>query len=75
LLFLTHDEDFLFGASVPAVIVISRVRQARPLKDRIEVWRAAIRRLIQEPRTEKLFELTDEGVLLPWREVDLPRRG
>jgi hypothetical protein len=75
LLFLTHDEDFLFGTSVPAVIVISRVRQARSLKDRIEVWRAAIRQLIQEPRTEKLFELTDEGVLVPWRDLDLPRRG
>ncbi len=54
LLFLTHDEDFLFGASVPAVIVISRVRQARPLQDRIEVWRAAIRQLIQEPRTARM---------------------
>jgi hypothetical protein len=73
-LFLTQDEDFLFGASVPAVIVISRVRQARPLKDRIEVWRAAIRRLIHEPKTEKLFELTDEGVLLPWRDVSSSRR-
>jgi predicted nuclease of predicted toxin-antitoxin system len=40
LVFLTHDEDFLFGQSVPAVVVISRVRQARPLMERIEIRRA-----------------------------------
>jgi len=72
LLFLTQDEDFLFGATLPAIVVISRVRQARPLKDRIEVWRAAVSTLVQQPRTERLFELTDGGVLLPWREVQAP---
>jgi Domain of unknown function (DUF5615) len=69
LLFLTQDEDFLFGATVPAVVVISRVRQARPLKERIEIWRAAVSQLVQQPRAEGLFELTDDGILLPWRDV------
>lgn len=67
-LFLTQDEDFLFGAPVPATVVISRVRQARPLNERIEVWRTAVRTLLQRPRAETLFELTNEGALLPWRD-------
>jgi hypothetical protein len=68
-LFLTHDEDFLFAKSVPAIVMISRVRQSRPLKERIEVWWPAIRTLLQTPRPERLFELTDDGLLLPWREA------
>lgn len=67
LLFLTQDEDFLFGVPVPAIVVISRVRQARPLAERIEVWRDAVRDLRNRPSAERLFELTDNGVLLPWR--------
>ncbi|MGQ0733770.1 MAG: DUF5615 family PIN-like protein [Acidobacteriota bacterium] len=34
--FLTQDDDFLFGTSVDATIVVSRVRQSRRLADRIE---------------------------------------
>ena len=36
-LFLTQDEDFLFGKSVQSIVVVSRVRQARPLTERIEL--------------------------------------
>jgi len=68
-LFLTQDEDFLFGESVPALVVLSRVRQARGLAERIEVWRTAVRDLIEKPRPERLFELLDDGTLLPWRDV------
>jgi hypothetical protein len=68
-LFLTQDEDFLFGTSVPAVVVISRVRQARPVKDRIEVWSAAVHELLQRSRSETLFELMDNGLLVPWQDV------
>jgi Domain of unknown function (DUF5615) len=68
-LFLTQDEDFLFGAMVPAVIIVSRVRQSRPLKDRIEVWRNGIKELLQASKPERLFELMDNGTLLPWRNV------
>jgi len=65
-LFLTQDEDFLSGEPVAAVVVVSRVRQARPLGERIEVWRGAVAELLRTPQTQRLFELTDEGVLLPW---------
>lgn len=71
-LFLTQDEDFLSGKSVPATIVVSRVRQARQLDDRVEVWRSAARELVKAPRVEKVFELTDQGILIPWRDVVQP---
>jgi hypothetical protein len=69
ILFLTQDEEFLFGASVTAILMLSRVRQSRPLKERIEVWRKAVHELIASNRPERLFELMDDGTILPWRDV------
>lgn len=67
LLFLTHDADFLVpDVRCAAVIVVSRVKQSRPIGDRVAVWCSAIRDLIQTPRPEKVFELSDEGRLTPW---------
>jgi hypothetical protein len=68
-LFLTHDEDFLFGQTVPAIVVVSRVRQARPLAERIQVWRTAIRDLIEHRCPDRAFELTDDGTWVPWHEI------
>lgn len=64
--FLTQDDDFLFGASVDATIVVSRVRQSRRLADRIDVWRKAIASLSAAAPPTCVFELTDDGVLEPW---------
>jgi Domain of unknown function (DUF5615) len=66
-LFLTQDDDFLFGPAVSAVVVVSRVRQSRLLGDRIEIWRSAVGDLVNVSRQERLFELTDDGMLAPWR--------
>jgi hypothetical protein len=68
LLFLTQDEDFLFDKPVAAVIMLSRVRQSRRLKERVEIWRQAIRELAQNPRPERRFDLMDDGHLLPWEQ-------
>ena len=65
-LFLTQDEDFLFGEPVPSIVVVPRVRQARRLAERIEVWRRAVEELLRSPQTDRLFELTDDGGLMPW---------
>jgi Domain of unknown function (DUF5615) len=67
-LFLTHDEDFLFDRPTEAIVVLSRVRQSRRLVERVEVWRRAILDLIQNPRLERRFELMDDGYLLAWEE-------
>lgn len=67
-LFLTHDEDFLFGRSSEASVVVSRVRQSRRLAERVEVWRRAVLDLLKNPRPERRFELMDDGSLLAWEE-------
>jgi hypothetical protein len=59
LLFLTQDEDFLLDEPTEALVVVSRVRQARRLAERVEVWRNAILDLTQNPRPEPRFELMD----------------
>lgn len=65
LLFLTHDEDFIVGKPVSALIIVSRIRQARLLAERIALWRATVQSLAHTDHTERLFELTDAGVLIP----------
>jgi hypothetical protein len=67
---MTQDDAFLFGPVVSAILVISRVRQSRRLIDRIEVWRSAVRALADTSRTERLFELFDDGTLAPWRDAN-----
>ena len=69
LLFLTQDEDFLFGEAVRAIVVLSRVRQSRPVKDRIEIWRSCVRELLRASKPDRLYELLDNGALLPWRDA------
>ena len=80
LLFLTQDEDFLFDKPTEAIVVLSRVRQARRLAERVDVWRGAILDLIRNPRSERRFELMDDGYLLAWEQgpgstwkAELPR--
>lgn len=68
LLFLTQDEDFLFSHGPAAIIVVSRVRQARPLHERIETWCFAVADLVKDPPVERRFELHDDGALVPWEE-------
>jgi hypothetical protein len=66
IVFLTQDDDFLFGSPVEATIIVSRVRQSRGLAERVEVWRKAIATLNAAVQTTRVFELSDEGVLEPW---------
>jgi hypothetical protein len=66
LVFLTQDADFLSGDAVAATIVVSRVRQARSLMERIQLWRSAVTVLLASPQKVRRFELTDDGVIVPW---------
>ena len=72
IVFFTQDDDFLFGEPVAAVVVRSRVRQSRPLKERIGAWLKAGREIAQMSGGGRLFELTDDGILLPWQDPTLP---
>ncbi|MBM3769986.1 MAG: hypothetical protein FJW27_01610 [Acidimicrobiia bacterium] len=68
MLFLTHDEDFLFDRPTEATVVVSRVRQSRRLAERVEVWRRAVLDLLKNPRPERRLELMDDGYLLACEE-------
>jgi hypothetical protein len=48
--------------------VLSRVKQARPIRERIEIWRSMVEDLNADPPTERRFELMDNGELIPWKE-------
>jgi len=69
LLFLTQDEDFLFAGGLAATILLSRVRQARPLGERIDIWLRAVRELTGNPQSERRFELLDDGTVIAWEEA------
>ena len=65
-LFLTQDTEFLVaGPAAFARVVVSRVRQSRPIADRIAIWHQAVRDLSAAPQAERLFELGDDGALIP----------
>lgn len=71
LIFLTQDSDFhSVSASAAGRVVISRVRQSRPLSERIEIWAAALEALRRESRPERLFDLLDDGTLVPSEILD-----
>lgn len=74
LLFVTQDDEFLGLPFQAGCVVVSRVRQSRPVSQRIELWLASIRDLLAAPRKERLFELTDDGVLVPWQLLDKTSR-
>ena len=73
MVFLTQDDDFLSGAEVAATIVVSRVRQARPLDERIQVWSEAVKKLAKTQQGARRFELTDDGGLVPWSALPTDR--
>jgi hypothetical protein len=50
-------------------VVVSRVRQSRLLAERVSLWTAAIVSLLGTESAERLFEMTDDGELIPWHVV------
>ena len=70
-MFLTQDLEFLSESPSPSIIVVSRVRQSRPLAERLSVWLEGIRPLLHDEKIEPLYELYDDGRLVPWRRIPL----
>jgi hypothetical protein len=67
-LFLTEDLEFL-TAEVPAAatILVSNLTPSRPLAERIDLWLAGIRHLLETDPPNCAFELTDAGKVVPWQ--------
>jgi hypothetical protein len=65
LLFLTHDQEFLELPPTRSAVIVSRVTQSLPLEMRVETWLRTIREYFSRDWREKLFEVFDDGKLLP----------
>ena len=67
LVFLTQDTEF---ADTPldyrGTIIISQVRQSRPIPERIQIWFDAVQGYLARRPTGKLFDLLDTGELVLW---------
>ena len=72
-LFLTHDQEFLWLPLSRSPVVVSRVTQTLPNGVRVEIWLKAIREYFSRDWTEKLFEVFDDGRLWPWQELPSKR--
>lgn len=68
LLFVTQDEDFMsLPSECRARILVSRVRQELPIQVRVNTWMRAIDEFFESRPAEPLFEVFDDGRLVPWR--------
>ena len=70
LLFLSHDHEFLDLTVTRSTVILSRVTQSLPLGVRLETWLKAIRECFSRDWKEKLFEVFDDGKLVPARVID-----
>jgi hypothetical protein len=67
LVLLTQDTEFLDPPpGVVGKIVVSRVSQGRPLRERVAVWAESLGRFLRDPPPQLVFELDDGGDLVPW---------
>ncbi len=65
-LFLTQDQEFLDVPLTRSAVIVSQVNQSLPLHVRVEAWLKAIREYFSHEWNEKLFEVFDDGKLVPW---------
>jgi hypothetical protein len=67
LVFLTHDEEF---ADIPgdfsSQVIISGVPQRLPIRERVEIWFAALEKFAERRPPERLFESLPSGELVAW---------
>ena len=66
LVFVTQDTEFEeWDFPCRGIVVVSHVRQALPIAERIEIWMRALATLAEQPVAIRLFELWEPGVLAP----------
>ena len=69
--FLTHDQEFLGLPLTRSAVIVSRVTQSLPIVVRVEIWGKVIRDYFSRDWDERLFEVFDNGKLIPWKVVPL----
>jgi hypothetical protein len=67
LVFLTNDTEFLdLDFECHGAVVVSRVRQGLPIRERIEIWLRGLEPFLAERPPGSLFELIEPGHIVPW---------
>ena len=68
LVFLTNDTEFEDVAfDCQAQVIISRIPQNLPARQRVEIWFAALEAFLARRPPEKLFDLFETGQIVPWQ--------
>ncbi|MHB1710670.1 MAG: DUF5615 family PIN-like protein [Acidimicrobiales bacterium] len=72
LVFPTRDTEFSeLPAATVATVMISRVPQAIPVAERVDMWLHAIDDFLQHPIPGRLVEVLADGRVVAWRTQDL----
>jgi len=67
IIFLTQDTEFEdLPADYPAIVIISRVRQNLPIRQRVDIWLKAIQDFLTRRPSGTLFELLETGEVVSW---------
>lgn len=67
IILLTQDTEFEEVApDCLGKVIISRVRQNLPIQRRVEIWFSALQEFVIRQRPEKLFDLLENGQIVPW---------
>ena len=67
LVFLTHDTEFEdVPADLRSQVIISRVPQRLPIRERVEIWLAALERFFDRRPAERLFEILPTVEIVAW---------
>jgi predicted nuclease of predicted toxin-antitoxin system len=67
IILLTQDTEFEdVTANCRGQVIISRVRQNLPIHRRVDIWFKALQEFMTRQRPEKLFDLLENGQIVPW---------
>lgn len=70
LVFLTQDTEFQdLPLNCSSQVIVSRVPQRLPIRERVEIWAGALARFGRERPNEKFFDLLPSGEIVVW-EID-----
>jgi predicted nuclease of predicted toxin-antitoxin system len=66
LLFMTQDTEFLeLDFKCQGRVIVSRVRQGLPIRERVEMWLRSLDAFVMERPPGILFELIEPGRIVP----------
>lgn len=68
IVFFTQDTEFEdLAENCLGQVVVSRIRQNLPIQRRVEIWWTALQEFLARQRQEKVFELFENGHIVPWK--------